>query len=143
MFRFLNEVEFQAANNWLVTPSNKINSQVSFYFSFFAIIDQFCYQFVTFSFWKNRFLLIYKQLTHAVYNVFNVSQTNIKEARPELYQKLVDQNTQQRPEIVKNGNEFTFPAMDKMIAENKWVCPIKPTYGDDAYYSICAPIKAA
>ena len=90
----------------------------------------------------------YKQLTEEerskynvypklqVYNVFNVSQTNLKEARPELYQKLVDQNTQQRPEIVKNGDEFTFPAMDKMIAENKWVCPIKPTYGDDAYYSI-------
>ena len=23
-----------------------------------------------------------------------------------------------------------------MIAENKWICPIKPTYGDNAYYSI-------
>ena len=71
------------------------------------------------------------------YNVFNVEgQTNIKEARPELYQKLVEQNSQQRPEIVRDGEEFSFPAMDEMIAENKWICPIKPTYGDDAYYSI-------
>lgn len=31
---------------------------------------------------------------------------------------------------------FSFPAVDHMIAENKWICPIKPTYGDDAYYSI-------
>lgn len=71
-----------------------------------------------------------------VYNVFNVGQTNIKEARPELYQKLVEQNTQQRPETVVNGNDFAFPALDHMIAHNEWICPIKPTYGDDAYYSI-------
>lgn len=31
---------------------------------------------------------------------------------------------------------FSFPAIDHMIAENKWICPIKPTYGDSAYYSI-------
>ncbi len=31
---------------------------------------------------------------------------------------------------------FSFPAIDHMISENKWICPIKPTYGDDAYFSI-------
>ena len=31
---------------------------------------------------------------------------------------------------------FTFEAMDRMIKENEWICPIKPTRGDDAYYSI-------
>ena len=31
---------------------------------------------------------------------------------------------------------FSFPAIDHMIAENKWICPIKPTYGDNAYFSI-------
>ena len=71
-----------------------------------------------------------------MYNVFNVQQTNIKEARPELYQKLLEQNTQQaRPEL-KEGEQFTFPAIDHMIKHNEWICPIKPTYGDDAYYSI-------
>lgn len=70
-----------------------------------------------------------------VYNVFNVAQTNLKEARPELYQKLVDQNTQVRPEV-KEGQMFSFPAVDRMIKDNEWICPIQPTYGDDAYYSI-------
>lgn len=70
-----------------------------------------------------------------VYNVFNVDQTNIAEARPELYQKLVDQNTQKKPEI-QPGEEFALPFFDKMIQDNLWLCPIKPTPGDDAYYSI-------
>ena len=37
---------------------------------------------------------------------------------------------------VEGGEMFSFPAIDHMIAENKWICPIKPTYGDSAYYSI-------
>ena len=36
----------------------------------------------------------------------------------------------------QDGNDFTFPAIDKMIKDNEWICPIKPTYGDEAYYSI-------
>jgi antirestriction protein ArdC len=26
--------------------------------------------------------------------------------------------------------------MDRMIEQNEWICPIKPVYGDQAYYSI-------
>lgn len=70
-----------------------------------------------------------------VYNVFNVAQTNIQEARPELYKKLVEANSQTRL-TEQDSNEFTFPAIDKMIKDNGWICPIKPTYGDDAYYSL-------
>ena len=70
-----------------------------------------------------------------VYNVFNVDQTNLKEARPELYQKLEQANGQNRP-MVQEGEQFSFEAMDRMIENNEWICPIKPTYGDDAYYSI-------
>lgn len=70
-----------------------------------------------------------------VFNVFNVGQTNIREARPELYQKLVDQNQAVKPEM-KEGEMFSFPAVDRMIKDNEWICPIKPTYGDNAYYSI-------
>ena len=29
-----------------------------------------------------------------------------------------------------------FPALDAMIEKDLYVCPIKPTHGDDAYYSI-------
>ena len=71
-----------------------------------------------------------------VYNVFNVQQTNLKEARPELYQKLLDQNNQQTRPTMNEGEMFTFPAIDHMIEHNEWICPIKPTYGDGAYYSI-------
>ena len=69
-----------------------------------------------------------------VYNVFNVDQTNLKEARPELYNKLEQAN-----QIVRQSTEsdsYDFPAMDRMIEQNEWICPIKPIYGDQAYYSI-------
>lgn len=69
-----------------------------------------------------------------VYNVFNVDQTNLKEARPELYNKLEQAN-----HIVRQSTEsdsYDFPAMDRMIEQNEWICPIKPIYGDQAYYSI-------
>lgn len=69
-----------------------------------------------------------------VYNVFNVDQTNLKEARPELYNKLEQAN-----QILRQSTEndsYDFPAMDRMIEQNEWICPIKPIYGDQAYYSI-------
>lgn len=69
-----------------------------------------------------------------VYNVFNVAQTNLQEARPELYKKLEAAAGVNRP--LDQGDNFSFPAMDKMIKENGWICPIKPVYGDNAYYSI-------
>ena len=77
---------------------------------------------------------VYPKLS--VYSVFNVEgQTNLKEARPELFKKLQEQNEVNRP-VQQEGEMFSFPAIDHMIAENKWICPIKPTYGDSAYYSI-------
>lgn len=70
-----------------------------------------------------------------VYNVFNVDQTNMKEARPELYAKLVEQNQLVRPASL-DGEKFSFPAMDEIIRHGLWLCPIKPTHQDQAYYSI-------
>lgn len=70
-----------------------------------------------------------------VYNVFNVDQTNLKESRPDLYKKLEEENVIKRPENTA-GQMFQFPAVDQMIVENKWICPIKNIYGDNAYYSI-------
>ena len=69
-----------------------------------------------------------------VYNVFNVSQTNLQEARPELYKKLEESCRQSKP--MEMGEDFSFPPVDKMIKEDGWICPIKPIYGDSAYYSI-------
>lgn len=70
-----------------------------------------------------------------VFNVFNLDQTNIAEARPELYQKLKDANSAARPQGI-GKDSFSIPAVDEMIRSDKWLCPIKPTYGDNAYYSI-------
>lgn len=71
-----------------------------------------------------------------VFNVFNVAQTNLKEVRPELYAKLAEQMQIVRTGNVGEGKEFAFPALDAMAKDNGWICPIKPTYGDNAYYSI-------
>ena len=68
-----------------------------------------------------------------VYNVFNLDQSNIKEARPELYAKLVEQNTLKKPEL--NGEAFSFEPLDRMIRDNRWICPIKLIHQDNAFYS--------
>lgn len=69
-----------------------------------------------------------------VYNVFNIDQTNIEEARPDLYKKVTAQYTQKPMEVITD--DFAISAVDDMISESKWYCPIRPTYGDNAYYSI-------
>lgn len=69
-----------------------------------------------------------------VYNVFNIEQTNIKEARPKLWKELTQNHIPQKP--TAEGELFTHPSVDRMISDSLWLCPIKPTYGDDAYYSI-------
>lgn len=69
-----------------------------------------------------------------VYNVFNVSQTNLQEARPELYKKVEESCMQSKP--IEMGDDYSFPPVDKMIKEDGWICPIKPLFGDSAYYSI-------
>jgi antirestriction protein ArdC len=69
-----------------------------------------------------------------VYNVFNLDQTNLKESRPEMYQKFLDETEGKRNSSAEGMKDF--PALDAMIEKDLYVCPIKPTYGDDAYYSI-------
>lgn len=89
----------------------------------------------------------YKQLSReeqAKYNVypklqtfyvFNVAaQTNIKEARPELYEKLKAEI--EGPTERQEGDLKSHPAIDKMIDDNLYFCPIKQIKGDEAYYSI-------
>ena len=68
-----------------------------------------------------------------VFRVFNVQQTNLQEARPELWEKLEKENS--RPEI-DAGERFDFEPVDRMISENLWICPIRPMHQDSAYYSI-------
>jgi antirestriction protein ArdC len=69
-----------------------------------------------------------------VYNVFNVAaQTNLKESRPELYAKIVQENQSPRREA---GETTTFEPLDKMISGNLWFCPVKEVEGDNCYYSV-------
>ena len=68
-----------------------------------------------------------------VFRVFNVEQTNLREARPEMWEKLEQENA--RPKI-EGGEQFSFAPVDTMIKDNLWICPIKPLHQDEAYYSI-------
>lgn len=70
-----------------------------------------------------------------VYQVFNVNQTNLKTARPELYAKLEAGNQLSKP-FTTNGETFSFPAVDTMIADGKWICPISLKHQDNAFFSI-------
>ena len=67
------------------------------------------------------------------YHVFNVSQTNLKEVRPEFWEKLEQEYSMPK---VEKDEQFAFEPVDRMIADNRWICPIKPMFGDYAYFSI-------
>lgn len=69
-----------------------------------------------------------------VYAVFNVDQTNMKAARPELYAKIEKDSQFVKPEL--NGEAFSFPVVDAMLEKNGWLCPIQIQHQDRAYYSI-------
>lgn len=77
-----------------------------------------------------------------VWDVFNIDQTNLKDVDPEKYQKLTAEY-QTRPH---NDDEFKFEPIDKMIADNLWLCPIYPKRQDKAFFSpsknyIVVPLK--
>lgn len=67
-----------------------------------------------------------------VFNVFNVAQTNLQEARPELWAKLEAEVT---PPKIEAGEDYSFEPVDKMIRDNLWICPIVPKLQDRAYFS--------
>lgn len=56
----------------------------------------------------------------SVHNVFNIDQTNLKEARPELYKELVAKN--KNP--YEGRKRFKWDKVDDMIASDGWICPI-------------------
>lgn len=67
------------------------------------------------------------------YHVFNVAQTNLKEVRPEFWEKLEQEYSMPK---VEKDEQFAFEPVDRMIADNRWICPVKPMFGDSAYFSI-------
>lgn len=83
---------------------------------------------------EKKNIAVYPKLQ--IYNVFNLEQTNLKEARPELYAKLEKANKVATGETKGDGKMIDFPAVDAMIEKNGWVCPIYPKHQDNAYFSI-------
>lgn len=67
-----------------------------------------------------------------VYHVFNIAQTNIAEVRPELYAKL--KNECGVGEEKEQGENKSHEAIDAMIDNNLFYCPINQVCGDRAYY---------
>jgi len=80
---------------------------------------------------RNEFSVFPKQ---HVYNVFNVDQTNMKETRPGLYETY-RKEAHGTLELSDKGM-VSLPEIDAMIDKDLYVCPIKPTAGNDAYYSV-------
>ena len=60
-------------------------------------------------------------------------QTNLKEARPKLWERLEQENTGPK---IEDREHFSFAPVDAMIRDNLWICPITPKHQDSAYYSI-------
>lgn len=66
-----------------------------------------------------------------IYNVFNLDQTNMKEVRPDLYEKFATEFEDKLPEKLSEAN---LPEMDALLDKGLWVCPITQVVGPDAYY---------
>lgn len=68
------------------------------------------------------------------FNVFNVSQTNMQEVKPELYEKLKERF--KGPQLRDTNGMYENRALDRMIERQEWVCRIQTDrLVDGAFYS--------
>lgn len=67
-----------------------------------------------------------------VYNVFNVDQTNFSELFPEKWEGLKKKFSVR--ELNDENGIFSCPALDKMLKEGAWLCPIVSQSSDQAFY---------
>lgn len=65
------------------------------------------------------------------YKGYNISQTNFKDIRPEKMAQIEDQYKA----VVNTTRDVLVPAIDKMIADQSWVCKINEQQSDQAYFS--------
>ena len=78
--------------------------------------------------------------------VYNVDQTNLREVQPERVQKLIDKF--KVPELRDTQGLYAHQALDRMIQEQSWLCPIQADRRENgAYYSpsrdiVVLPMKA-
>lgn len=67
-----------------------------------------------------------------IYTVFAVDQTNMREARPEMYEKWASMYSTERAAVTDN---FKSPLLDKIIDDNAWLCSITHKDPSGAYFS--------
>lgn len=78
--------------------------------------------------------------------VFNIAQTNLREVQPERVQKLLDKF--KVPEMRDTQGMYAHSALDRMIQQQGWLCPIQADKRESgAYYSpsrdvVVLPMKA-
>lgn len=78
--------------------------------------------------------------------VYNIAQTNFAEVQPERMQKLLDKF--KVPELRDEAGMYSHKALDRMIDEQSWLCPIQADKRENgAYYSpsrdiVVLPMKA-
>ena len=78
--------------------------------------------------------------------VFNIDQTNLREVQPERVQKLLDKF--KVPELCDTQGMYAHAALDRMIQQQAWLCPIQADKRESgAYYSpsrdvVVLPMKA-
>lgn len=78
--------------------------------------------------------------------VYNVDQTNLREVQPERVQKLLDKF--KVPELRDTQGMYAHAALDRMIQQQSWLCPIQADKRENgAYYSpsrdiVVLPMKA-
>ncbi len=80
-----------------------------------------------------------------VSNVFNIDQTNLAEARPDVYNKIIARFTPK--EYTHTEGMYANKELDRLVDRQMWVCPIRADMASDrAYYSpandyITVPVK--
>lgn len=79
------------------------------------------------------------------FDVFNIDDTNLKEVKPELYEKFKKQYAVQ--ELKDTQGMYSNKELDRMFEKQEWLCPITVKLSNSAYYSpsddaITLPLKA-
>ncbi len=95
---------------------------------------------------KEKYNQIWAQIPHVI---FNIDQTNIREVRPELYEKLVERMMPKQAQTFRQDTMGMYeePAIDHILKNQSWRCPIIfDKESKDAFYSpsrdtITVPMK--
>ncbi len=95
---------------------------------------------------KEKYNQIWAQIPHVI---FNIDQTNMREVRPELYEKMVERMMPKQAQTFRQDTlgMYEEPAIDHILKNQSWRCPIVfDKESKDAFYSpsrdtITVPMK--